>query len=203
MLRIMGAYCLFYAVFPEKNGSTMNIPPTLTIAIWTLRSVPIVMALITMVSTAQDGSSPMLWVNALGLIGIVSAIFYLDRLKRLSWPVGQVIYVYVFVALILQDSQGLLGHLLNGRIPQISWQDTVRLLWVIATIVVSGLIIEALVAELALLKKWAWRLAMGLSLLYILSLVFFLPGTLSLWCLYNWETKDAFKKKRVAHLEDG
>jgi hypothetical protein len=180
----------------------MNIPPTLMIAIWTLRSVPIIMALITMVSTAQEGTSPMLWVNALGLVGIVAAIFYLDRLGRLSWPVGQVIYVYVFVALILQDSQGLLRHLLSGTMPQISWQDTVRLLWVIAIIVVGGLIIEALVAELAQLKKWAWRLSMGLAFAYILSLVFFLPGTLSLWCLSNWETRAAFKKKRVVPLDE-
>jgi hypothetical protein len=174
-----------------------KLPPNLIVAIWTLRSVPIIMAMLTMISTAQSNNNSLLWINTMGLAGIIAAIFYLDRKRRLSWPVGQAIYVYVFVALILQDPEGVLHHLNNGRLANIDWQSTVRLLWVIAIIVVAGLLIEALVAELAQLKKWAWWLSMGLALVYILSLVFFLPGTLSLWCLYNWETKDAFKKKRI------
>jgi hypothetical protein len=174
-----------------------KLPPNLVVAIWTLRSVPIVVAMLTMMSTAQDSDNMMLWVNVAGLAIIISALFYLDRMKRLTWPVGQLIYTYVFVALILQDPHGLLQQLQTNNFSRTDWQNMVRLLWVIAGLVVSGLLIEALVAELALLKKWAWWLSIGLSLVYIISLIFFLPGTLSFWCLYNWETRDAFKKKRL------
>jgi hypothetical protein len=159
------------------------------------------MAMLTMFSSAQDSGNVLLWINAVGLGGIIVALFYLDRMGRLSWPVGQTIYSYVFVALILQDPHGLIRQLRSSGLTQTDWQNMVRLLWVIAGLVVAGLLIEALVAELAKLKKWAWWLSMGLAFAYILSLVFFLPGTLSLWCLYNWETRDAFKKKRLVPPE--
>jgi hypothetical protein len=178
-----------------------KLPPNLIVAIWTLRSVPITMALLTMLSTAQSNNNALLWINAIGLAGIIAAIFYLDHMQRLSWPVGQAIYIYVFVALILQDPHGVLQYLQIGRLAQVDWQNMVRLLWVIASIVIAGLLIEALVAKLSKLQKWAWWLSMGLSLVYILSLIFFLPGTLSLWCLYNWETRDAFKKRRITQLD--
>ncbi len=159
------------------------------------------MALLTMLSTAQESNNVLLWINVVGLGGIITAIFYLDRMQRLSWPVGQIIYSYVFVALILQDPHGVLQQLRSNGLTWADWQNMVRLLWVIAGLVVAGLLIEALVAELAKLKKWAWWLSMGLALTYVLSLIFFLPGTLSLWCLYNWETRDAFKKKRLVPPE--
>jgi hypothetical protein len=159
------------------------------------------MALLTMLSTAQESNNVLLWINAAGLGGIVAALLYLDRMQRLSWPVGQIIYSYVFVALILQDPHGVIQQLQSGGLTWADWQNMVRLMWVIAGLVVAGLLIEALVAELAKLKKWAWWLSMGLALAYILSLVFFLPGTLSLWCLYNWETRAAFKKKRLVPPE--
>jgi hypothetical protein len=159
------------------------------------------MALLTMLSSAQESNNVLLWINVVGLGGIIAALFYLDRMQRLSWPVGQIIYSYVFVALILQDPHGVLQQLRSSGLTRADWQNMVRLLWVIAGLVVAGLLIEALVAELAKLKKWAWWLSMGLALTYVLSLIFFLPGTLSLWCLYNWETRAAFKKKRLVPPE--
>lgn len=159
------------------------------------------MAILTMFSTAQESDNVLLWINAIGLGGIVIAIFYLERMGRLSWPVGQIIYSYVFIALILQDPHGVIQQLRSSGLTLVDWQNMVRLLWVIAGLVVVGLLIEALVAELAKLKKWAWWLSIGLSVSYILSLIFFLPGTLSLWCLYNWETREAFKKKRLVPPE--
>ncbi len=57
---------------------------------------------------------------------------------------------------------------------------------------IFGLLLEILVKELQQLKKWALRIAISLSLLYIATIVFFLPGTLSLWCLNNRETLAAF-----------
>jgi hypothetical protein len=171
------------------------LPPTLTTAIWTLRSVPIVVAILVMISETQESTNPLLWMNVVGLMGIIAALFYLDRQQRLSWSVGQIIYAYVFVALILQDPQGLIVNLTTSTVTQISWQEMVHLLWVIASLVVVGLAIEALVEALERLTRWAWWLAMGLALVYILSMVFFLPGTLSLWCLYHGETRAAFRKQ--------
>jgi hypothetical protein len=176
-----------------------KIPPTLTIATWTLRSVPIVVALLTM-STALENSAQIVlgtsfWFNAAALTIIIFGLLYLEKMGKLSWPVGQVIYVYVFVAMVLQDTNGLIKHLISGQITRVSWQDTVRILWLISSITVGGLLIEALVMELERLRKRAWRLAIGLSVMYILSIVFFLPGALSLWCLCHWETKEAFRKK--------
>jgi hypothetical protein len=176
-----------------------KIPPTLTIATWTLRSVPIVVALLTM-STALENSAQIVlgtsfWFNAAALTIIIFGLLYLEKMGKLSWPVGQVIYVYVFVAMVLQDTNGLIKHLISGQITRVSWQDTVRILWLISSITVGGLLIEALVIELEKLRKRAWRLAIGLSVMYILSIVFFLPGALSLWCLCHWETKEAFRKK--------
>jgi hypothetical protein len=176
-----------------------KIPTNLTIAAWTLRSVPIVIALLTM-STALENSAQVVlgtsfWLNSAALTVIIFGLLYLDRLGKLSWPVGQVIYVYAFVAMILQDSNGVIKHLLSGQFTRTAWQETVRMLWLIASITVSGLIVEALVVELEKLKKWAWQLAVGLSLIYILSIIFLAPGALSLYCLCNWETRAAFKKK--------
>jgi hypothetical protein len=183
-----------------------KIPPTLTIAIWTLRSVPIILALLTMSSALKSSAAitinPSLWWNGLALMVIIAGLLYLNRIGKLSWPVGQAIYLYVFVAMIFQDANGVVKHVLSGQFTRVSWQETVRILWLIAGISISGLIVEALAVELISLKKRAWKMAVGLSIIYILSIVFFLPGTLSLWCLCNWETKAAFKKKFPPLQED-
>jgi hypothetical protein len=110
-----------------------KIPPTLTVAIWSLRSLPITIV----------------W-------GILFSLW--------------------------QD-------------PAIYWPDLTKLLGVALSNMLFGLLLEALVKELKKLKKWALRVAIGLSLLYIATIVFFLPGALSLWCLNNWETLAAFKPK--------
>jgi hypothetical protein len=176
-----------------------KIPPTLTIAIWTFRSVPIAVALLLM-STALENSSKIVlgtsfWLNSVALTLIIFGLLYLEKIGKLSWPVGQAIYVYVFVAMILQDANGVVKHLVSGQVTKVSWQETVRILWIISSITVGGLIIEALVLELEKLRRRAWRLAIGLSVMYILSIIFFLPGALSLWCLCHWETKEVFRKK--------
>jgi hypothetical protein len=176
-----------------------KVPPTLTIAIWTLRSVPICLALLTMSTALKDSAQIVIgssfWWNALALLVIISGLWYLNRIGKMSWPVGQAIYLYVFVAMILQDGNGVVNHVMSGHFTRVSWQETVRILWLIAGISISGLIVEALAVELVQFKKRALQMAVGLSVVYILSIVFFLPGTLSLWCLCNWETRAAFKKK--------
>jgi hypothetical protein len=192
-LRRNGSSIILRPIMPPK------IPPTLTISIWTLRSVPIVLALMTMSSALKHSAEivigPSFWWNGLALGVIIMGLLYLDRLGKLSWPVGQAIYLYVFVAMILQDANGVVKYMLSGHFTRVSWQEAVRILWLIASISVGGLVVEALVVELIRLKKRAWQMAVGLSVMYILSIVFFLPGTLSLWCLCNWETRSAFKKK--------
>jgi hypothetical protein len=145
--------------------------------------------------SAQIVIGPSFWWNTLALLVIISGLWYLNRIGKMSWPVGQAIYLYVFVAMILQDGNGVVNHVISGHFTRVSWQETVRILWLIAGISISGLIVEALAVELLHLKKRALQMAVCLSVLYILSIVFFLPGTLSLWCLCNWETRAAFKKK--------
>jgi hypothetical protein len=176
-----------------------NVPPTLTIAIWTLRSVPICLALLTMSTALKDSAQIVIgsnfWWNGLALLAIITGLWYLNRIGKMSWPVGQAIYLYVFVAMILQDSNGVVKHVMSGQFTRVSWQETVRILWLIAGISIGGLIVEALAVELVRFKKRALQMAIGLSVLYILSIIFFLPGTLSLWCLCNWETRAAFRKK--------
>ncbi len=179
-----------------------KIPATLTVAIWTMRSVPIILAFLTMSSaikhSAQIVISPSFWWNALALAVIIAGLWYLDKIGKLSWPVGQAIYLYVFVAMIFQDANGVVKHVLSGQFTRVSWQETVRILWLIAGISIGGLVIEALAVELVRLRKRAWQMAVGLSVVYILSIIFFLPGALSLWCLCNWETRTAFKKNLSA-----
>jgi hypothetical protein len=112
-----------------------KIPPTLTVAIWSLRSVPIIMALV------------------------------------------------------------LLLNIWQGNITAAHWSDLPRLLGVTGTFVIFGLLMEALAKALQNLKRWALRVAIGLSLLYVASIIFFLPGALSLWCLNYYETLAAFKQQ--------
>lgn len=112
-----------------------KIPPTLTVAVWSLRSVPIIMAL------------------------------------------------------------GLLLNIWQGNITAANWSDLPGVIGVTGTFVIFGLLLEALVHGLYKLKRWALRVAIGLSLLYVASIIFFLPGALSLWCLNYYETLAAFKQK--------
>lgn len=175
-----------------------KIPITLTIAIWTLRSVPIILAFLTMSSALKDSAqiviNPSFWWNAAALAVIITGLWYLDKIGKMSWPVGQAIYLYVFVAMIFQDANGVVRHVLSGQFTRVSWQETVRILWLIAGISIGGLVVEYLAVELALLRKRAWQMAVGLAVTYILSIIFFVPGALSLWCLCNGETRAAFKK---------
>jgi hypothetical protein len=175
-----------------------KIPPTLTVAIWSLRSVPIIMALITLSFTGETAldfsSNPQFWLNLIAFVGIITAITYLHDLGRVSWPISQVIYVYVFVILILHDTYGVIASVLQGNFKPAHWADMLQVLWVISSIVIAGLLIEALIQELQKLRRWALRVAIGLSLVYVASIVFFLPGALGLWCLVNWETRAAFKQ---------
>jgi uncharacterized membrane protein YfhO len=176
-----------------------KIPPTLTVAIWSLRSVPIILALITLSFTGETAIDlrhhPQFWLNLLALGVILAAIAYLKRLGRISWPVSQVVYIYVFVFLILHDTYGVFASLWQGNLKPPHWSDTLRVLWVIASTVVGGLLIESLVQELQQLKRWALRVAIGLALFYVCTIVFFLPGALGLWCLTNWETRAAFPQR--------
>jgi hypothetical protein len=176
-----------------------KIPPTLTVAIWSLRSVPIIMALITLSFTGETSidltSNPQFWLNLIAFVMIIAAISYLKEMDRVSWPVSQVIYVYVFVILILHDPYGVIASVLKGNLRPAHWLDMLQVLWIISSIVIAGLLIEALVQELQNLKRWALRVSIGLSLLYIATIVFFVPGALGLWCLTNWETLAAFKQR--------
>lgn len=147
------------------------------------------MALLTLSFTGEPAidlsNNPQFWLNLIAIASLIAAISYLNHLKRLSWPVSQVVYVYVFVVLILHNIYGAIA----GK------AGILHLLWAISATAIGGLLIEALVEELQRLQRWALRLALGLSLFYVATIVFFLPGALSLWCLNYWETQDAFKKR--------
>jgi hypothetical protein len=175
-----------------------KIPPTLTVAIWSLRSVPIIVALLTLSFTGATSidlrHNWQFWLNLMAFGGISAAISLLNKMGRVSWPVSQVIYVYVFVMLILHDPYGVITSILRGNFTPAHWPDMLKVLRVISSTVIAGLLIEALVQQLQEFKRWALRVAIGLSLFYVATIVFFLPGALGLWCLTNWETLAAFKQ---------
>jgi hypothetical protein len=176
-----------------------SIPISLTISIWSLRSVPISMSILMFVFNSGSINFPRtnhlhFWFDAAAIIGIVGIISYWNYLKRLQWNVTFTIYLYVFLILILRNPYEILTATTQGRLVAIDWPSIVTSLWVGAWIFAMAMLLEVLIFHLRQFKTWAWWIAVSVSILYISSIVFFFSGTLGVWSLLDSDTKQKFKR---------
>jgi hypothetical protein len=179
-------------------------PISLTIAIWSLRSVPI--SLLMLMFVFNSGSIPTpnanlhFWFDASAIAGIIGILAYWSRQQRLQqWNIGLVIYLYIFLVLFLRNPYGILAAVGLGNIATIDWQSLLHSLWVAVGIFSLGMMLEVLIGHLREAKIWAWWLALTISIGYVASIVFFFSGTLGIWSLLDSDTKRMFK--RAARLE--
>jgi hypothetical protein len=174
-------------------------PISLSVAIWSLRSVPI--SLLMLMFVFNSGSIPAphptlhFWFDTIAITGIIGIIAYWSRQQRLQqWNVSLVIYLYIFLILLLRDPYGVMTATSIGKVATIDWQSLLSSLWVAVGIFGVGMSIEVLIFHLRQSKVWAWWLALTLSIAYVASIVFFFSGTLGIWSLLDSDTKRVFKR---------
>jgi hypothetical protein len=173
-------------------------PISLTIAIWSLRSVPISLLMLMFVFNSGSISTPNtnlhFWFDMSAIAGIIGIIAYWSRQQRLQqWNVSLVIYLYIFLVLFLRNPYGILTALSIGDIATIDWHSLLSSLGVALGIFAIGMMLEVLIVQLRQAKIWAWWLALLLSIGYVSSIVFFFSGTLGIWSLLDSDTKRMFK----------
>jgi hypothetical protein len=172
-------------------------PISLTISIWSLRSVPI--SLLVLMFVFNSGSIPSphptlhFWFDATAILGIVGILAYWHRLQRWHWNVSFAIYLYIFLILILRNPYEILTGSL-GKFSTIDTQSILSSLGVGMGIFVVGMLVEILIFHLRQFKMWAWWLALGISISYVSSIIFFFSGTLGIWSLLDSDTKRTFKR---------
>lgn len=174
-------------------------PISVTIAIWSLRSVPISLLMLMFVFNSGSISIPdtnlHFWFDLSAIVGIIGIIAYWSRQQRLQqWNVSLVIYLYIFLILFLRNPYGILTAVSIGNIATIDWHSLLHSLWVALGIFGVGMTLEVLIVHLRQAKIWAWWLALLLSIAYVSSIVFFFSGTLGIWSLLDSETKQMFKR---------
>ncbi len=174
-------------------------PVSLTIAIWSLRSVPISLSILMFVFNSGSIPTPNpnlhFWLDAIAMTGIVGIIAYWSRQQRLQqWNISLVIYLYIFLVLLLRNPYGILTAASIGNITTIDWPSLLSSLWVAVGIFGVGMAIEVAILHLRQAKIWAWWLALAISIAYVSSIVFFFSGTLGIWSLLDSDTKRMFKR---------
>lgn len=179
----------------------MTTPTSLMVAIWSLRSVPISLFMLMFVFNSGSLQVPLpnlnFWFDAIAVLGIIAIISYWNRIQRLHWNVGLVIYLYIILVLLLRNPYGILSALPQGKLDLIDWQSMIHSLWVGVGIFVIGMSLEVLIVHLRRFKMWAWWLALIISILYVSSIMFFFSGTLGIWSLLDPDTKRAFKRGKM------
>jgi hypothetical protein len=175
------------------------IPGSLTIAIWSLRSVPISLLILMFVFNSGSLVAPHpnghFWFDAIAVMGLIGIISYWNKLKRLYWNVGFTIYAYIFPILLLRNPYGILTVAAKGELVADDWQSIINSLFVGLGIFGIGVLIEVLIIQLRQSKIWAWWLALSISILYVASMVFFFSGTLGIWSLLDADTKRSFRRR--------
>jgi hypothetical protein len=173
------------------------IPTSLTIAIWSLRSVPI--TLLILMFMYNSGSINILrtnlhfWFDAIAVLGVVAIITYWNWLKRLRWNVSFTIYLYIFTIYILRNPYEILTASSTGSLGAIDWQSIFKSFWFGGGIFAIGMLLEIPVFYLRQSKSWAWWTAFAVSICYVASMVFFFSGTLGVWSLLDSDTKSYFR----------
>jgi hypothetical protein len=176
----------------------MTIPSSVTVAIWSLRSVPITLLGLMFVFNSGSIRTPYpnlhFWFDAIAVLGIVGIVGYWDRIRGLRWNAGAVIYLYICLSLLLRNPYGVLTASLAGQISQINSHSLWNSLGVGLGILTIGLLLELLIVYLKRLHAWSWWVSLLISILYVSSIVFFFSGTLGIWSLLDPDTKRAFRK---------
>ena len=135
------------------------------------------------------------WFDAIAIAGIIGILAYWNRLQRLHWGAGLVMYSYILLALVFRDPYGILTTTTESGLTTIKLASAMSSLSVGLGIFAIGILLEILIYHLRQYKIWAWRTALGISILYVSSIVFFFSGTLGIWSLLDSDTKQAFKRR--------
>jgi hypothetical protein len=180
---------------------TPAIPISLTVAIWSLRSVPIGMLVLMFVFNSGSIAVPTanfhFWFDAIAIVGIVGIIAYWNKLQQSHWNTSIVIYLYISIILMLRNPYGILTAIPDGHLSIANWQSMTHILSLLSGILAVGAGLELLIFHFRQLKAWTWWVAFGISMLYVCSIVFFFPGTLGIWSLLDPDTKKVFKRRRL------
>ncbi len=173
-------------------------PISLTVVIWSLRSVPISLLMLMFVFNSGSISAPhpdlQFWFDTLAIGGIVALITYWNRQQRLQWNVSFVSYLYIFLVLLLRNPYGILNAATLGKMATVDWSSMLSSFWVAIGIFGLAMLLEVLIFHLRQLKMWAWWLALLVSISFVSSIVFFFSGTLGIWSLLDPDTKRSFKQ---------
>jgi hypothetical protein len=180
---------------------TPAIPTSLTVTIWSLRSVPISMLILMFLfnsgSVAVPNPNLHFWFDAIAIAGIIAIITYWSRLQQSRWHPSILIYLYTSIILIFRNPYGILNTIANNQLVT-NWHSMASSLWVGVGILAIGAVIELLIFHLRQLKAWTWWISFAISMLYVCSIIFFCSGTLGIWSLLDPDTKQAFKRRLVA-----
>jgi hypothetical protein len=181
---------------------TPTIPTSVTVTIWSLRSVPISMLMLMFVfnsgSVAVPNPNLHFWFDAIAIAGIIGIITYWSRLQQSRWNTSIIIYLYISLILILRNPYGILNAIGDGNLAIANWQPMASSWWVGIGILAMAAILELLIFHLRQLKAWTWWAAFAISMLYVCSIIFFFSGTLGIWSLLDTDTKKAFKPRRIS-----
>jgi hypothetical protein len=177
---------------------TPTIPTSLTVTIWSLRSVPISMLMLMFVFNSGSVTVPHpnlhFWLDALAIAGIVAIITYWSSLQQSRWNTSILIYLYISIVLIFRNPFGILNAIGDGKLIT-NWHSMANSLWVGVGILAMGAVLELLIFQLRQLKAWTWWASFAISMLYVCSIIFFFSGTLGIWSLLDPDTKKAFKHR--------
>ncbi len=167
--------------------------------------MPITMLILMFVFNSGSIQSPNpnlhFWIDAIAITGIIAIITYWNKLKRLHWNGSFTIYLYIFLVLILRNPYGILAPIVSDKLVDVSNQSILSSMWVGLSIFGVGMLLEVVIFHLRQFKKWAWWVALSISILYVSSIVFFFSGTLGIWSLLDPDTKQAFKQ-RLRYRQD-
>jgi hypothetical protein len=181
---------------------TTTIPTSLTVTIWSLRSVPISMLMLMFVfnsgSVAVPNPNLHFWFDAIAIAGIIAIITYWSRLQQSRWNTSIVIYLYISLVLMLRNPYGILNTIGDGKLIITNWHSMTSSLWVGIGILAMGAVLELLIFHLRQLKAWTWWASFVISMLYVCSIIFFFSGTLGIWSLLDTDTKRAFKRRLIS-----
>lgn len=178
----------------------MTVPTSLTVAIWSLRSVPI--SLLALMFVFNSGSirypypNVQFWFDTIAVLGIIAILGYWHRFKGLRWNAGLVAYLYICLTLLLRDPYGILSFSLEGQVYNINYHSFVHSAGVALGIIAIGLLLELLIYHLRRFHVFAWWIALIISMLCVASIFFFFSGTLGIWSLLDPDTKRVFKRSR-------
>jgi hypothetical protein len=160
--------------------------------------VPISMLILMFVFNSGSIHAPQtdlhFWLDVMAVIGVIGIISYWNWLKRLRWNVGFTIYLYIFLIFILRNPFKILTDATRGQHLTNDWALISNSVWVAAGIFAIGILLEVLILQLRQFKTWAWWIALSISILYVVSTIFFFSGTLGIWSLLDAETKQKFKR---------